>query len=289
MDISLILKIGIIIGIILVFIFIFSLLQFLISIHPPKFYDYKTPKDFNIEYEDISFITSDNVKIKGWLIKSDKADGTVIIGHGYPFDKGNILPVAKFLYPDYNLLFYDHRYFGESEGRITTVGLKEVEDVKSAIKFVKEKFGKDEPIALYGFSLSASAMLMTNQKVNAIIADSAYSNLEDMVEQIYSIFGPFKFPFVKITEMLSKIFFGKYLYEVSPESVIRNSTIPILVIHGEKDSQISVENAYALKKSNPNIELWIVKGADHGYSYAINPNEYKNRIKLFLKNHMRSQ
>ena len=283
---SLVLKISIIIGIIIVLIFIFSLFQFLVSIHPPRFYDYKTPKDYDIDYRDISITTSDKIIIKGWLIKSDKANGTIIIGHGYPFDKGNILPIARFLYPDYNLLFYDHRYFGESEGKITTAGLKEVEDVKSVIKFVKEEFGEDEQIALYGFSLSASAMLMTNQKVNAIIADSAYANLENMVKQIYSIFGPFKFPFVKITEMLSKIFFGKYPYEVSPALAIKNSKVAILVIHGEKDSQIPVENAYALKKSNPNIELWIVEGADHGFSYAINPNEYKSKIKLFLKEHM---
>ena len=102
--------------ILIIFILIISLLQFFINIHPPRYHDKDRPDDYNLKYENVSFTTSDNIKIKAWLVPSKKANATVIIGHGYPFDKGNILPVAKFLYPDYNLLYYDHRYFGESEG-----------------------------------------------------------------------------------------------------------------------------------------------------------------------------
>jgi len=91
------------------FIIVASLAQFILSIHPPRYYESKTPEDYFLAYENVSFNTSDGIKISGWLLRSKKANGTVIVGHGYPFDKGNIFPVAKFLYPDYNLLFYDHR------------------------------------------------------------------------------------------------------------------------------------------------------------------------------------
>lgn len=263
-----------------------SIAQFFISIHPPRFYDKDTPSNYGLKYENVTFTTSDKVKIKAWLITSEKANGTVIIGHGYPFDKGNILPVAKFLYPDYNLLFYDHRYFGESEGKISTAGIKEVEDVKAAVSFIKERLPK-QPIALYGFSLSASSMLMSKEKVNAIIADSAYADLERMVKHVYFMFGPLRFPFVITTNMLAKIFFGVYPKDVSPANAIKNSTIPVFVIHGERDTQIPVENAYALKESNSNIEFWIAKGADHGQTYALYKEEYERRVKGFLKKKMK--
>lgn len=271
----------------IVFILILSLAQFFTSIHPSRYYSHNTPKDYGLEYENVSFITSDEIKIKGWLITSKKANGTVVIGHGYPFDKGNILPVVKFLFPGYNLLLYDHRYFGESSGLITTVGVREVKDVEAAVNFVKEKFGKEEPIALYGFSLSASAMLMAKQEVKAIIADSSYANLENMIKQVYAIFGPLKFPLVKITNLLSIIFLRVNPKKVSPALAVKNSNVPILVIHGEKDSQIPVENAYILKASNPNIELWIVKGADHGEAYALVEEEYEKKVKTFLKKYIR--
>ena len=274
------------IGIIIAFILVYSLLQFLISIHPPRFYDPTTPKDFNLDYENVSILTSDKIEIKAWLIKSEKANGTIIIGHGYPFNKGNILPVVKFLYPDYNLLLYDHRYFGESEGKITTVGLYETRDVKAVINFTQKKFPK-KPIALYGFSLSASAMLMAKPNVNAIIVDSPYADLDKMIKHTYRFFGPLKFPFVITTKFLTGIFFKINTKKISPALAVKNTTVPILLIHGEKDTQITVENAYALKKSNPNIELWIVKGADHGQAFALEKNNYKKKIKSFLDKHMK--
>jgi len=269
------------------FIIIYSLLQFFISIHPPRYYDNDKPENYGLKYENVNFITLDKIEIKAWLISSDKAKGTVIIGHGYPFNKGNILSVAKFLYPDYNLLFYDHRYFGDSQGKITTVGLREVEDVKAAVNFVHRKFGKEKPVALYGFSLSGAAMLMSKTEVNAIIADSSYANLENMVRRIYRIFGPLRFPFVKITNLFSIIFFGVHPKEISPALAVKDSKIPILVIHGDKDSQIAVENAYMLKESNSDIELWIVENSDHGESYALAKDEYEKRVKDFLKKYMR--
>ncbi len=275
----------IIIGILL-FIFFFSFLQFLISIHPPRFTDQDVPSNYELEYENISVMTEDGIEIKAWLIQSKKANGTIIIGHGYPFSKGNILPVAKFLYPDYNLIYYDHRYFGESSGYYSTVGLKEVQDVDAIITFTREKFDK-QPIALYGFSLSASAMLMSKEKVNAIIADSPYGNLEMMVHHIYAVFGPLRYPFVVVTNLFSKLFFGVYPQEISPAIAIQNSSTPILLIHGEKDSQIPIENAYLLQESNPDIDVWIVPGADHGQAHALERKAYEKRVKEFLRKNMK--
>lgn len=267
-------------------ILIISLLQFLIIIFPPKHVSKNNPETYNLKYEDISLTTDDKIIIKGWLIESKKANGTVIIGHGYPFDKGNILPVAKFLYPDYNLLFYDHRYFGESSGSISTVGIKEIKDVEAVVNFVYKRF-PHKPIALYGFSLSASAMLMAQPNVNAIVADSAYADLEHMINRIYAVFGPLKYPFVKITELFTVIIFKVEPKKVSPAEAIKDSNIPTFIIHGEKDSQIPVENAYALKESNADIEFWIVKNADHGQAYTLVKDEYEQRIKSFLKKHMK--
>jgi len=270
----------------IVFVLIISLLQFFISIHPPKYNSKNTPEMYGLKYENVSLITEDKITIKGWLIESKKANATVIIGHGYPFDKGNILPVAKFLYPDYNLLFYDHRYFGESSGSISTVGLKEIKDVEAVVNFIHKRF-PNQPVALYGFSLSASAMLMAQPNVNAIVADSAYADLEHMINHIYAIFGPLKYPFVKITELFAVIIFKVEPKKVSPAEAIKDSDTPILVIHGEKDTQIPVQNAYLLKESNPDIEFWIVKNADHGQAYALVKDEYEQRIKSFLKKYMK--
>lgn len=277
-----------IIAVIILFIILFSLLQFFISVHPPKYSEKTNPESYGLDYEDITLTSSDNIKIRAWLIKSDKANSTIIIGHGYPFDKSNILPITVFLYPDYNILLYDHRYFGKSSGYISTLGIKEVEDVKATINYINKIF-PEQKVVLYGFSLSASTMLMTKEKVDAIIADSPYANLENMVNHVYSIFGPFKFVFVEVTNLLSIIFFRVHPKQISPATSVKNTTIPILIIHGSKDTQIPVENAYELKDSNQKIELMIFKNADHGQSYALYQTQYIDSIKDFLKKHINNK
>ncbi|MFH1064408.1 MAG: alpha/beta fold hydrolase [Candidatus Woesearchaeota archaeon] len=273
--------------IIVAFILLLSAFIFFINVRPFRNYDPDTPDRYGINYEEVTFNTSDKITIHAWLMKPEKSDGTVIIGHGYPFNKGNILSVAKFLYPDYTLLFYDHRYFGQSSGSATSVGAKEAKDVEAAVTFIRKKYGKAEPIALYGFSLSASAALMAKTEVNAIIADSSYADLESMVKQMYWIFGPLKYPFVKVTSLLSKIFFGVYPKEVSPAESVKDIKAPILLIHGEKDMQIPVKHAYSIKESNPDIELWVVAGARHGQAHATVQEEYEKRVKDFLKKNMK--
>ena len=267
------------------FIIFFSLLQFVVSIHPPKYTYPNTPDQYGLIHESISFTTNDGIEIKGWLIPAENANGTVIIGHGYPFNKGNILPVTKFLHPEYNLLYYDHRYFGESSGWITTVGVKEVEDVKAAVEFTKKRF-PDKPIALYGFSLSASAMLMSNTNVNAIIADSPYANLELMVGQVFKYLGPLKWPLVKTTNLWASMLLGINPKKVSPAEAVKGSTIPIFLVHGEKDTQIPVENSYLIQESNPKIKLWIVEGSDHGQAFNLVEKEYQKKMKSFLEENM---
>ncbi|MFC1723344.1 alpha/beta hydrolase [Nanoarchaeota archaeon] len=264
------------------FILAVSLLQFLISIHPSRHYSDVTPKDHGIDYEKVEFETSDGVVIKGWFLDAKK-NKTVIVGHGYPFDKGNIFSAGKFLYPDYNLLFYDHRYFGESSGRITTVGAKEVRDVEAAVEFVNGRY-KHNSVGLYGFSLSASVMLRIKD-VKAIVADSPYSDLGFMIKDVYRFFGPLRWPFVQVTKLLTRVFLWVDVDDVSPAKSVKDSKIPILLIHGDKDSQIPVENSYRIKESNPDIELWVVEGADH--MQANDDPGYEKKVKVFFGKHMR--
>ena len=47
---------------------------------------------------------------------------------------------------------------------------------------------------------------------------------------------------------------NEIILEQSQIDAVKNISIPILLIHGDKDSQISVKNAYEIKKNNENIE-----------------------------------
>ena len=268
---------------IIAFIALFAFINFFFNTHPPKFRGMETPSDYNLEYQVVRFQTKDNLSLTGWLIKGKKDAPTIIAGHGYPFDKSNILHAIIFLNPDYTIFLYDFRSFGESEGTTTTAGAKEKEDFDSAIQYLKKRKDISHTFGAYGFSLSAATFLMAkNPEIKAIVADSAYASIHDIIGALYWYLGPLKWPFVWMTELYARIFFGidtgKYKAEV---------TVPTLLIHGDSDSQIPVANSQKIYETNKKLaELWIVKGADHGMSYITEPRVYREKIRKFFNKHL---
>ena len=269
---------------IVAFIALFSFLNFWINTHPPKFKTKQTPKDLGLEYENVSFKTKDRLKLAGWLIKGKKASPTIIVGHGYPFDKGNILQTINFLHPEYTLFLFDLRSFGESEGTTTTAGAKEKEDFNAAIKYLKKRKDIRHKFGAYGFSLSAFTFLAAkNPEIKAIVADSSYESIHAIINATYWYFGPLKFLFVWLTELYARIFYG-----IDAKKIVAKITVPTLLIHGSADSQVPVSNSQKLydMADKKLAEIWIIKGADHGMSYATNPKEYKERVKAFFKKNL---
>ena len=270
-------------------ILVFSLLQFFLSVSPPKFRSKITPAEFDLPFEDVRFKTKDGLALAGWLIVKDKSRPTIIIGHGYPFDKGNILPVARFLYPKFNLFFFDFRSFGQSEGRITTAGAREREDTKAAIAYLKKRKDIKHTFGAYGFSLSATTFLITDApEIKAIVADSPYTGGWGIIEALYRYFGPLKWPFVWLTGFYSKLFLGLNPSEVSVIESIKDQKVPVLLIHGDKDSQIPLRHSQEIYANSDKelTELWIVKDADHGMSYAVNPSAYKKKVTGFFEENL---
>lgn len=266
-------------GYVILFIALFSLLNFWLNTHPPKFRSKQTPTDQGLEFEKIRFKTKDSQMLAGWLIPGKKNSPTIIVGHGYPFDKGNILPVAAFLHPNYTLFLFDFRSFGESEGNITTGGAREIEDFNAAVRYLKSRKDVNHTFGAYGFSLSAATFIMAdNPDIKAIVADSSYASIEDILGQLYWYFGPLKWPFVWMTELYGRIFLG-----IDAKKYVARVTVPTLLIHGGADSQIPVKNSQKIYSTNKDMaELWIIPGVDHGMSYAVNPKEYKQRVKEFF-------
>ena len=51
--------------------------------------------------------------------------------------------------------------------------------------------------------------------------------------------------------------------------VLKEYTLPLLVIHGDEDEIIPVETAHTVQKFNPaRIQLEVISGADHMFSQA---------------------
>lgn len=244
-----------------------------------------TPADFGFKFEDVALVTDDGVDLSAWFIPS--ADGekekAVVLCHGYPADKGNILGLAPLLQPHYNLLFFDFRAMGNSGGKATTLGYREIKDLKSAVDYLKGR--GIQKVGVYGFSMGGAVAIMSeNPDVSAVVSESAFSDINLVIDQIYGKFGVFKYPFIYLTKIYAGVFLGVDLEKNSPRMSIARLNIPVLLIHSEDDATMPVEHARILSAANPEAALWVVRKADHGAT--LNDKEYGGKITGFFRDNL---
>lgn len=269
----------------IVFLLLTSLWGFYTAIKPPKILSQITPKDLGISYEAVSFTTKDGLRIAGWWLQNKTSNvKTIILLHGYPADKGDVLPVLSFLAETYNLLLIDFRYLGQSEGKYSTAGAKETEDLLAAIRFLKSR-GIDE-VGVWGFSLGGAVALMTAPKIpeiKAVVSESAYASLNSMALELYRL-PILKYPLAYLTSFWAKLFLKIDIRDVSPAASTKTLRIPVLIIHSKNDEVIPFKNALLIQdslKNNPLAEFWFEDNLIHGQL----GEKYQNRIlEFFQKN-----
>jgi len=272
--------------VILLFFVIVSLFGFYTAVRPPKIHSFFTPADFGLNFEIVAMKTRDGVSIKGWFIPQPNTDKIIIALHGYPADKGDILPSLVFLHKDFNLLFFDFRYFGASGGLYSTAGAREIYDLLAAVEFAKERgFTK---IGIWGFSMGGAVALMGASKtleIKAVVSDSSYASLSLLAREPYRNFAFLKYPLAFFTGLWPKIFLGISIDEVSPAKKVMGMKTPILLIHSSGDKVIPFSHALLLKealKDNPSAEFWFQEEIRHGEFQK----EYETRIKEFFQKNL---
>ncbi|NMM64030.1 alpha/beta fold hydrolase [Clostridium sp. P21] len=267
-----------------------------ISLHPDiKGYGIKT-------YENVNFNSlSNNITLNGCLIKNGNSKKTIIICHGYGDSKfmsggktassvkvDNLQLSKIFLSQGYNTLLFDFRGHGDYAGKDgVTIGFKEQQDLLGAVNFIKSK-GIGDKIGVIGFSMGAATALSSIDKTNDIsfvIADSPFSDLKTYLQSNMKIWtGLPDFPFVPMVLLNFKLIYGVDYSTVKPVSSVSKSKIPILLIHGKKDTTIPYTESLKIEKSFKNSKSKLVSFPDstHIGSYSIYQNKYEEVLKDFL-------
>lgn len=262
-------------------------IRFISPIHSPY-----NPNDFNLNYIKEEFKTKDNITLSSWFILKEGIEieevnnyPTIIFLHGWPADKGNILPIFASYAKDYNLFFFDFRGLGESEKVFSTVGIREKEDLSSALDFLKDKYNIKE-VGVWGFSMGGAVALMVSSKddrIKAVVSDSAYASLPDMGYNLYRV-PFFRYPLRKITLFYAYIFWGLNATEVVPERVANQIKVPVFLIHSKDDKTIDISHGERLKKAfgdKENLEVWFSEG-----SHGAMESDYIERVRSFFEKNL---
>ncbi len=265
---------------------IISLGGFYSAIRPAKITSSLTPHDLGLAFEDVDLKTADGLTLAGWFIPhQDKSAPAIILLHGYPADKGNILPALAWLSQHYHLLLFDFRYLGQSQGNYSTVGARETADLAAAVDWLKAR--GHTHLGVWGFSLGGAVALMAAPElpaVKAIIAEDSYANLSDMTLQLYPL-PLMRHPLAWLTRLWGLVFLGINSQAVSPERAATKIDMPILIIHSVADQVIPITHGQRLRQAlrhNPRAEFWFPDDLGHGQLDA----NHRQRVDSFFDRHL---
>jgi len=158
---------------------------------------------------------------------------------------------------------YDSRAHGESEGEACTYGWYEKQDLRRIVDTIVPG-----PIVLVGASLGAAVALQEaaiDPRISAVVAAEGFSDLRSIATE--------RAPFVFTGQILRRAFSlaeeqGHFPIDaVRPEDAASHLTIPVLLVHGDADSDTPPEHSrrvFAALKGPK--KLIIVPGARHNGS-----------------------
>lgn len=267
-------------------------------LHPRRIRVTQTPTAFGIaRWENVDFRASDGVHLRGWFIPpAPAADGaTIIFVHGLGGNRGELLPEAAMLARAwYGALLFDLRNHGRSRGTLTTLGYREVEDVRGAVAYLDARAEVNRArIGLFGHSMGAATVLRAAARiaqVRAVIAQGAYSSLEENIARgVVAQAGLPPFIFARLMVWLGERATGLRVNQVRPiDDVAQIAPRALLLIHGMRDPVVTVENSQRLYRaaSEPK-ELFLVNAAQHKTPMLCNPREFEKRVTDFLALHLR--
>lgn len=264
---------------------VLSLLAFWIAVRPPRIAIPLSPEDYRLVPEPVSIAADDGVRLSGWLLAREGAPAVVLL-HGYPADKRDMLPLAAALSPRFTVLLMDLRSFGQSGGRVTTLGMRERRDLSRALDFLAARGHRR--IGVFGFSLGGAVALMTaaeDRRIGAVVAYAPFADLPSLGHELYAWLGPLKVPLVRLMTLWGRLFLGVDLTRPSPLGAVRGLATPVFLVHSREDEQIPFRHAERLREglgTSGGAEFYFSERGRHGEL----PPDFVARVAAFLEAHL---
>jgi uncharacterized protein len=144
-------------------------------------------KPASLPVENVSLVTSDNVKLHAWWIPAQGARFTFLAFHGNASNIANRAEVYGFLHQTpANVLAVEYRGYGRSEGSPSETGL--YRDADAAYKYLIQSKGI-APAAIISFGQSlgtaVAAYVAANSTVGGVILEAPFPSLASMAGRVF--------------------------------------------------------------------------------------------------------
>ena len=246
-------------------------------------------------HEDVHITSFDGLKLHPTYfpaVKETDRKRVVICFHGYT-SKGlaDFTGLTDYYFRrGYAMLHPDARAHGESEGTYIGFGCLDRRDALRWIRWVTERCGEDVEILLHGISMGGATVLMAAgmplpSQVKGVVSDCGFTSPKEVFTHVLNtMYHLPAFPVIPAADFVNRRLAGYGMDECNAKREVAKAKIPILFIHGSKDTFVPVSMCHELYENcaSPKKKL-IVEGAAHGESYFKNMEAYEKALDEFTE------
>jgi fermentation-respiration switch protein FrsA (DUF1100 family) len=231
---------------------------------------YGQPSSFGLEAREVVFETGDGETLHAWWFPtSEDSLGHVLLFHGNAGNISDRLLHARLLTNvGLDVFSFDYRGYGRSTGSPSEEGT--YADARAALETLRRQEGVDPKRVLYlGESLGGAVAVALARETppRALILLSTFTSVRDM--------GRVHYPFIPTL--------------VVPDAYpslrrIRGLECPVLVLHGDRDEIVPLEQGKALFAAAPEPkDLHVFPGAGHNDLLGVAAHEWATTIAQWVK------
>jgi len=234
-------------GIFLFYMTFLYVMQDHLTFFPDKYYVSPTGARVPV-FKEAPIVMADGEMVMAWYATGDEEKPALLFFHGNAGQIATFAPyIQHYARAGYPVLMLEYRGFGNTGGKVSEETM--FADALYAFDFLRQNLGH-ENIVVFGYSMGSSvaAGLMQYRRPDALILAAPFISLVEIVKE-----KPLPFASLMLKNRLES---DKYILNVD---------MPLLVIHGEKDTLIPPHHGkklYELAKSaDKTFEL--VQGETH--------------------------
>lgn len=246
------------------------------------------PREVGDEVRAWSAKTSDGLTLRGWYCPTATRRRLIVLVHGMGGSRDEMTRIGHDLHAEgYDVLLFDLRGHGSSDQSRLTMGARERGDLRAVLDWSARQGYSPDRVGWLGHSMGASTLLMEaaqNAKIKTVVLDSPFGNLPELLDRQLTEHSHLPRWFNPGILTAARIAFGVRTDNLLPvRSALLWGRRPLLLIHGEADSIVPVQQARQLARAiGPTCQSVILPGVEHVGAYNDSPDRYITAVDRFF-------
>ncbi len=228
-----------------------------------------TPEQIGLNFDEVSFTTSDGVRLHGWFLPADNAQNTLLFFHG---NAGNIShrldSLLLFHALNLEVLIFDYRGYGQSAGKPTEQGT--YLDAEAAWRYLTSNRGiAATDILLFGRSLGGAiaAHLASRHQAMGLALESTFTSVPDMAAELYPLLP---------TRWLAR-------FRYNTKAALNAVAYPVFIAHSPDDEIIPFTHGRRLFDNARQPKQFMQLAGDHNGGFLSVRSEYIKAWSAFIQ------